>query len=299
MKRKKGKKGGPKECAGWMASYADMFTVLMVFFVLLFAMSQVDAELFERFLISFNPARAEDRPLRGAGYMFLNEGSGLLSTPVIPPDAGAAGDEGGIGPDIPDKPGGREPEGDAVGDMYNTFKTYMAEVIPADISSGVDGTEGDGGLYADGFEIQYGENYILVEVMEQGSVFFNSGQAMLTSAARDALNIIGPLLKEFSDEGHGIIIEGHTDNRPINTPQFPSNWTLSGARASSVVEYFVNTHEIDRHMIAGLGRGEYFPKADNNTEAGRAANRRVEIKVFTSEATMSDVIGSWFIPGTR
>jgi chemotaxis protein MotB len=282
MKKKKIRKNVNEVLPGWMASYADMFTILMVFFVLLFAMSQVDAELFERFLVSYNPARADDRILRGAGDMFLNEGAGLLNSPVEPPPAGAEGDEGGLGPDDPTWLGGYEPSGDAVSDMYNTFKTYMAENIPQIV-------------------IEERDNFINIRIDNESddTLFFNAGEAVLNPAGRNILNVLGPRLKDFSDRGHGIIVEGHTDNQAISNLRFPSNWTLSCVRASSVVEYLVGNFGIDAKMIAGLGRGEHFPIDDNSTREGRERNRRVEIKVFAANEATSQAIGGWFIPGTR
>jgi chemotaxis protein MotB len=283
-KKGKGQEGGPKGCPGWMASYADMFTVLMAFFVLLFAMSQIDAELFERFLVSFNPSRADDQFLIGTGGNMLPLDGGGLAPQVIPPKpAGAEGDKGGEGPDDPVYKGGHEPQGDTVSDMMNTFMTYMANEVSG--QSGVD--------------IEVGDDYIRIEIDEREGVFFNSGQARLTREAQVTLSLLGPALKDFADRGHGIVIEGHTDNQPINSAAFPSNWTLSGARASSVVEYLVGNFEIDVRMIAGLGLGEHFPKADNNTAEGRAQNRRVDIKIFTTEMTAGGAVRSWFaIPGT-
>jgi chemotaxis protein MotB len=293
MKGKKKAEGAKMVLPGWMASYADMFTVLMAFFVLLFAMSNIEQDLFERFIVSFNPARADDfiNPLDPeGGGVFAAAGTQILPEIEPPPPAGAYGDEGGTGEDDPDDwLGGDAAQGDTVGDMLNTFMTYMAEV-----TAGMDGEWG----YI--FDFQEGDNYVRINIEEEvGGVLFNSGQARLTIAAIEALDLLGPLLRDFAADGHGIIVEGHTDNLPINTAAFPSNWTLSGARASSVVEHLVNNWGIDVQMIAGLGRGEYFPLDTNATPEGRARNRRVEIKIFTQEATVGSPVGGWFsIPGT-
>lgn len=287
MRRKK-KSDGPKGVAGWMATYADMVTLMMAFFIMLFAMSQIDQQLFEQFIVAFNPARAEDfMPFAGGGDIFAQEGADILPYVVPPPEPGAEGYVGGIGPDEPIQDGGFEPEGDAVGDMHNTFMTYLAEHLPI----------------ADGespFDVTVGENYLRINIREEfGGVFFASGQARLMPAAISVLDDIGPMLLQFAEDGHGIVIEGHTDNQPINTLAFPSNWTLSGARASSVVEHLVRNWGIDVRMIAGLGRGEHFPIATNDTVEGRAQNRRVKIKIFTQYVTQGGAIGSWFnIPGT-
>jgi flagellar motor protein MotB len=206
-----------------------------------------------------------------------------------PPPAGVVGDDEGTGEDDPvEWLGGDQAEGDAVGDMLNTFMTYMANELPP-------------GEHGYPIEVVAGENYVRINIQDitGDDVLFGSAQARLTPAARAALDILGPLLSTFAADGHGIIIEGHTDDRPINTPAFPSNWSLSGARAMSVVEHFVDNWGIDVHMIAGIGRGEHFPIDTNDTAEGRAANRRVEIKVFTREATVQGPVGGWFtIPGT-
>ena len=283
-RRRKKDEGGPKGVAGWMATYGDMVTLLLCFFVLLFAMSTVDAELFEQMADSFNNSRTSTRaPLADLGNVLPENSDGLLPNIVEPPPTGPEGDEGGVGDVEPVFEGGREHEGDTIGTLHNTFATYLAETV------------GDNSP----FDVEVGEDYILIDIDERDGVFFNSGQARLTRSAEGILDILGPELKRFSELGHGIIIEGHTDDRPIANAHFPSNWTLSGARASSVVEYLVNNFEIDVHMIAGLGLGEHFPKASNETVEGRAQNRRVDIKIFTTEMTASGAIRGWFsIPGT-
>jgi len=297
MKRKKKPITGPLGCPGWMASYADMFTIMMVFFVLMFAFSTLDDAKLQDFVVSFQNALDSSRflPIPQGGDIFVDQGAAILPHLEIPPPAGAEGDEGGIGPDNPTDFLGIEGSGDTVGDMLNTFMTYMAQGQP-----GEDELLDD--LQGGRYPVEVGEGFIRININDDhadAGVFFNPGQAMLTPAARTALNELGPILAAFAEDGHGIIIEGHTDNVPISTQHFPSNWTLSGARASSVVEHLVVNFGIDVQMIAGLGRGEYFPVADNNTVDGRAQNRRVEIKVFTQEMTSGGAVAGWFaIPGT-
>jgi chemotaxis protein MotB len=289
-KKNKEPQGAKMVLPGWMASYADMFTVLMVFFVLMFAMSQIDEQLFRDFIVSFNPARAADFSVFDGSDGGLNTdmGADILPDIEVPPEAGMEGDEGGIGPEVPENLGGNEGIGDTVSDLMNTFATYMAENPPG---------EGQGDDVIPPIEFTEGETYIRVEF--DGGVFFNSGQAILTPAARATLDYLGPIIRTFSENGNGIIVEGHTDNQPISGGVFTSNWALSGARASTVVEYLVRNFDIDVQMIAGLGRGEYFPVADNSTEEGRRQNRRVEIKIFDTNTTQGGAIGGWFrIPGT-
>jgi chemotaxis protein MotB len=79
-----------------------------------------------------------------------------------------------------------------------------------------------------------------------------------------------------------IRIEGHTDNVPINTPRFPSNWELSVARATSVVQYLISRHNFPPERLSATGYGEYRPKASNATAEGRQKNRRVDFVILSS-----------------
>jgi chemotaxis protein MotB len=83
-----------------------------------------------------------------------------------------------------------------------------------------------------------------------------------------------------------IAIEGHTDNRPIHTPQFPSNWELSTGRAAALVRYFVEEQKLEPPRLEAAGYSEYRPVADNGDEKGRQANRRVELIVRPMEKSI-------------
>lgn len=117
----------------------------------------------------------------------------------------------------------------------------------------------------------------------QSEVFFDPGSAELKPAALVELDklasAIGDLEKEIpKDIDWALRIDGHTDNRPINTPEFPSNWELSAARAIAVVQYLIGKGINPRHLIAA-GFGEYQPIDSGNTDEARAKNRRIELKL--------------------
>ena len=83
-----------------------------------------------------------------------------------------------------------------------------------------------------------------------------------------------------------IHVEGHTDNIPIKTAQFPSNWELSTSRATNVLQHLVSSAELKPEYLSAVGYGEYRPVAPNDTPHGRAANRRVDLVVLGAEATV-------------
>jgi len=93
------------------------------------------------------------------------------------------------------------------------------------------------------------------------------------------LDNITEAIRKYSNS---IRIEGHTDNVPIKTAQFPSNWELSTARATNIVHYLVDAHEFPPEKLSAIGYGEYRPIADNSSEEGRQKNRRVDVVVLSS-----------------
>lgn len=111
------------------------------------------------------------------------------------------------------------------------------------------------------------------------NVLFDSGRAILKEEAYPILNEIASGIMQFKDSVQMIRIEGHTDNLAISTPEFPSNWELSTARAVNVLRYLIEEKDIPPNIISAVGYGEHHPFADNSTEEGRIKNRRVDFVI--------------------
>ena len=116
-----------------------------------------------------------------------------------------------------------------------------------------------------------------VSVEINASVLFDPGAAKLTAQSSEALRAVAVLLK---DDPHAVQVEGHTDNLPINNPQFPSNWELSAVRASAVVRLFIDSGVAQARLTA-VGHGDNLPVAPNEEPEGRARNRRVAITILS------------------
>lgn len=114
-----------------------------------------------------------------------------------------------------------------------------------------------------------------IELRLKESILFATGRADLRSEGRSLLDQLVPLLRQ---DGHAIAVEGHTDNVPIATEMFPSNWELSAARATNVVRHLINQGVAARQLRA-IGYADTRPLQDNATAAGRAVNRRVSIVI--------------------
>ena len=118
------------------------------------------------------------------------------------------------------------------------------------------------------------QNSVVVDISTD--ILFPSGVAHLSSNAAPALQHLAAALKPFTN---AIRVEGYTDDRPINTAEFPSNWELSAARAASVVHLFMD-HGVSPDRLAVMGFGQYRPATTNNNVAGRNANRRVAVVIL-------------------
>ncbi len=138
----------------------------------------------------------------------------------------------------------------------------------------------------DKVQVQLTENGLHLTVAD--SVMFHSGEAELIEPARTVLGFVAGMLDGRIES---VVVEGHTDDRPIHTVRYPSNWELSAARAASVVRFMLSLTEVlDPSHYVAIGHGEHHPIHTNTTAAGRSRNRRVEI--FLSQQIWQNAIKS-------
>ena len=123
------------------------------------------------------------------------------------------------------------------------------------------------------------ERGLLIRFLD--TVLFDFGRAEIKDEAKYIINMISDVIK---DSGKPMRIEGHTDNVPISTSRFPSNWELSTTRAVNVVKYVIELNDIEPWRISAAGYGEYHPIDTNETSIGRQNNRRVDIVILRREA---------------
>lgn len=136
-------------------------------------------------------------------------------------------------------------------------------------------------------EVKVTKDGMSITLEENGeNVFFESGAAELSPRMIEILAKLTPTLKGLAKDGHDIIVEGHTDDVPIHTPQFASNWELSTARATSVVQHMIQRNDMPPAHLGAIGYGEFHPQVPNDTDEHRAKNRRVVF--FVKNAPLSN-----------
>ena len=129
------------------------------------------------------------------------------------------------------------------------------------------------GFNSDELSVEIKDGKVYVSMSDK--LLFQSGSSAVEDKGKDALKLLAGVLDKNSDID--ILIEGHTDNVPIKTSVYKDNWDLSVARATSIVRILTNDYKIVPTRLTASGKGEFFPKADNDTPEGRAKNRRTEI----------------------
>ncbi|MCL2752633.1 MAG: flagellar motor protein MotB [Defluviitaleaceae bacterium] len=260
----KKKKDKPKDAeSSWMASYTDLVTVLFALFVMLYALSEVDEDLWSQFVMAaaFNPTVSPfDFGAQGINDLM---GNGVSILPHFELQNF----------DRPQNMGGNDGDSD-MAQIAEMLQTYFGEEL-ASIADGA-------------IQIEYTDGQI--HLMFMGDMYFDSGRATLRPDILPVIAAVGTAIGGLREMGHDIRVdvEGHTDNQPISTAQFPSNWHLSSARALTVMLYLLDMGVIEATNISHTGRGEFQPIGDNTTDEGRQQNRRVEI--FITQETRVQVL---------
>jgi len=220
----------------WLLTYADMITLLLAFFIVMYSMSRLDAKKFGRMTEELNTA------LKGGKQAFIKymeeqetKGHGVLK----------------------------------IGNLNSLQKQIDEKFKDVNQNSIV--------------QTEITERGLVVHIME--TTLFKEGSSELKKETMEVLDLIYDKIKDVPNH---VRIEGHTDDTPINNAQFHSNWELSTARATAVVNYFVQNHHFAADRISALGYGEFRPRVPNNSVENRAQNRRVDVVILTSELSIKE-----------
>ena len=276
MAKKKAEDAPPPGAPAWMVTFSDMMNLLMCFFVLLFAMSNVDAEKFELFAASFSQAfsvwQGGGSTVDSGGVMIGNGASQLTEMAELYSSMGLNTE----GQTIPEglESGDMNEELKEAGQMLDDAGVEMSEEMALNIAEA---------LYEQNLEgmvdIEFNAQYVLLRM--SGAILFDSGRAELKDEALNILSRVAPIIQRYAQDT--VQIEGHTDNVPMSSGgKYGNNDELSGGRAYSVFMYLMDNTSLDPRTTIHAGRGEYDPIADNGSAEGRAMNRRVEIKLFNA-----------------
>lgn len=245
--------------ASWMNTFADLMNLLLCFFVMLFAMSTVDAEKFEQIAASLSNSFSvlpDGGSAMGEGQLVSNGVAQLNNLAIHSNNMGQQAE--------------KKEDQEAIEEVEQQ-KLEQSEQMAEEIEMTMQQSE-----MAEAVEIDFTSQYVVLTL--NGAVLFDSGKAEIKADSVPLVEEIGEILKTYPE--NIIEIEGHTDNVPIHTAKFRNNNELSSARALAVAEYYIDNKGIDPAMLKYSGRGEYVPIADNQTAEGRAQNRRVEIKIY-------------------
>jgi chemotaxis protein MotB len=242
----------------WMASYTDLVTLLFCFFVLLYAMSTPDIARFQAMAEAFSGRRQtilELGPDRDS-IIDMMGAQGIMDFPLM--DQISVDEQERL---------------EAILEAQRELEAMAADFIHY-FESGELAGRIEVAILEDGLMVTFGDG-----------VLFDSGRADLKPSALENVRHIANRLLDLTD--NHIRIVGHTDNVPIHAPpRFLNNMWLSSARAQTVMDYFTDVVGLEASRISVEGRGEHSPIESNDTAEGRAANRRVEIKIMSRQYTM-------------
>lgn len=227
----------------WLLTYADLITLLMVFFVVMYAMSSVDAKKYETISASLRQALH----VEGSANSVIADRMGQLQIDVSKPSDQTNVQDIKLQEDVEFKK------------VIDIIKNNSTAEESQSVQFSID------------------ERGLVISFLD--TLLFDLGRADIRAEAYPVLDRLALAIK---GSPRTMRIEGHTDNLPIATVQFPSNWELSAARAITVTRYFITKYNIDPRRLSATGFGEYRPVASNSLDEDRRKNRRVDIVILRS-----------------
>lgn len=244
-RRRRREEDDPENHERWLVSYADFITLLFAFFVVMYGISSINEGKYRVMSDSIVYAfRADSGTAPGAAVSQRATEQIQMPLPI------------------------RRVQPKARADETQSMKKEHLRNLARDLNQAL------APLMAQG-KVRVSEGAFGLTVDISASALFAPGEARLDLGAVRALGTVGRVLAAAD---FPVVVEGHTDNIPISTPLFPSNWELSAARAASVVRLFIDTG-MDPRRLTATGHADQRPVADNATGEGRQSNRRVAITI--------------------
>ena len=241
----------------WLIPYADMLTLLLALFIVLYAISSINTSRFEELVRSFRLAF-------NAGFGILEQASLFEQGKSQTKDR-----ELEIG-DIPKSTNQlRREEQQHLEELKEELNRYISQ----------------NGLTSE-LEIKLNHTELLIIIRDHA--LFDSGKADVKPEARRLALAISQMLEDYND--YEIVVSGHTDNVPINTPEFPSNWELSAKRAINFMKILLENKAFDPSRFRAVGYGEYQPIDPRDTPEARAKNRRVEVAILRKYSDVTETV---------
>ncbi|AGZ36196.1 flagellar motor protein MotD [Pseudomonas sp. SWI6] len=241
----------------WLVSYADFITLLFAFFVVMYSISSINEGKYK--VISQALLGVFNDPERSMKPIPIGDEQPLSVKPAEPLIKDSEQTDAGLA----------QTNSDPLKTISDDVRDAFGDLIKSD-------------------QMTVRGNELWVEIELNSSLLFGSGDAMPSDKAFDIIEKVGRILKPFANPVH---VEGFTDNQPIRTAQYPTNWELSSARAASIVRLLA-MEGVNPARMASVGYGEYQPVATNDTAEGRARNRRVVLVISRNLEVRRSLTGS-------
>jgi len=223
----------------WIVTFADMMTLILVFFILLYTLADFEDDAYKELIESVQVVDGDGNQISVIDFATRK---------------------------------GRNPQPlQVIEDMLGMNPSHVAvenmkPALVAEMESMIDNTD-----LADSVELSFNGDQINLQI--DGRYLFESGESELKDRARFIFANLAQMFRDYAD--YKIAIRGHTDDQGIQTTQFPSNWELSAVRATTVLRFFIR-QGIDPRRMTATGYADYLPLVENNSSENRARNRRVE-----------------------
>ncbi|MCL1981454.1 MAG: OmpA family protein [Proteobacteria bacterium] len=245
----------------WLISYSDFITLLFAVFVTLYAMSQTDKKKVDQVAASYRTAFGVTTGTTSGRPQIMNNAD-MMPIPSMRMQQKNI-----------EK---LKPKGDTTTKTQATKKDFKEMLVALEKFLIEKKAQ-------DKVNVDITKRGLVISMTEAG--FFDSGSATLKPSSYELLAKMAETLQPYNND---ISFEGHTDNIPMRSTLFPSNWELSTGRATSLARYFMDRHGLSPERVSITGYAEYRPVADNSTEEGRKQNRRVDLVLLVGGTPAAD-----------